>query len=387
MSPRHRRQPQSSLPPIPWLEHREGFPTEAERQALIRRREALQDELLPLLLDGLEPDDPPARRLVRKYGWEEVERAVDVLEEARELPSFVADEATFFRLYRHRFARFGGQRPFYQGQELEAIQEEHLGYYLERIKSDPHAKMNPREKEIEDLLLAGWRTWEDITPPAAPPRPAGFRSPAPASYREPLASILAWGTDLDWKRIEGEAGHAERWSRRAHELERMALDPGLLDGWPGEAQSWAPWHALQLLGALGAWQSIPALARLSGCPNDWLSDLLPDVWARMGMEAEPVLWMVLEDTASPPARRGLAAEALTLLVEQEPLLSGKMARGFGQLLQKTLPGDPALNAYLIHFTRELGELDRIRPIARAAFEEQRVDLKIITPEDLEEEQA
>ena len=165
----------------------------------------------------------------------------------------------------------------------------------------------------------------------------------------------------------------------------MSLDPGLLDGWPGDSQSWAPWHALQLLGALEAWQSVPALAELSGRPNDWLSDLLPEVWARMGMAVEPVLWVMLENTSAPLQRRGLAAEALTFLVEDEPLLSGKIAQGFGQIVQKVKPCDPALNAYLIHFTQEIGELERIRPIIDSAFEEQRVDEEIITPEDLEAE--
>jgi hypothetical protein len=192
--------------------------------------------------------------------------------------------------------------------------------------------------------------------------------------------------DLDLERIEDEADKPELWLSYLPSLERMVFDPGLLDRWPGEAQSWAPWHALELLGALGAWQSIPALAALSGRPNDWLSDLLSEVWARMGMTAEPILWMLLEDPASSAQRRGLAAEALVFLVEEEPLLSGKLALGFGQIVQKVQPCDPTLNAYLIHFTQEIGELERIRPIIEAAFDEQRVDEKIITPEDLEWEE-
>jgi hypothetical protein len=105
----------------------------------------------------------------------------------------------------------------------------------------------------------------------------------------------------------------------------------------------------------------------------------------MGMAVESVLWVLLEDTNTPAERRGLAAEALTLLLEYEPLLSGKIAQGFGQIVQKVQPCDPTLNAYLIHFTRGIGELERIRPIVEAAFEEQRVDEEIITQEDLEEE--
>jgi len=56
-----------------------------------------------------------------------------------------------------------------------------------------------------------------------------------------------------------------------------------------------------------------------------------------------------------------------------------------QIVGKAQLCDPTLNAYLIHFTQEIGELERIRPIVEAAFEEQRVDEEIITQEDLEEE--
>jgi len=87
----------------------------------------------------------------------------------------------------------------------------------------------------------------------------------------------------------------------------------------------------------------------------------------MGMAVEPVLWVLLEDTNTPTERRGLAAEALTFLVKDEPLLGGKIAQGFGQIVKKAQPCDPTLNAYLIHFTRGIGELERIRPIVESAF--------------------
>ncbi len=96
--------------------------------------------------------------------------------------------------------------------------------------------------------------------------------------------------------------------------------------------------------------------------------------------------MLLEDTASTTQRRGLAAEALTFLSEDEPLLSSKVAQGFGQIIQKAQPANFTLNAYLIHFAQEIGELERILPIAEAAFDEERVDLEIITPEDLDGEE-
>ena len=383
MSQHHRRQ--SISQPISWLAHRTGFPSEAERQALIRRREELRDELLRIMHDNYGPDDPPGRQLVQKYGWEEVEWAIAMIDKSMEMTSFIASETHSYRLYRYSYARFGGQRPFYSYPDHSTIEDEDLDLHIERFRAGRTSSKKPREQELDDLLLLGWLTWEDITPKAIPPHPGNFKSPTPATYREPAAALLTWGTDLDLERVENEAEMPERWLSQLPALERMALDPGLLDGWPGDPQSWAPWHALHLLGALEAWQSAPALAALSGQPNDWLSDLLPIVWARMGMAVEPVLWVLLDDTNTTAQRRGLAAEALTFLVKDEPLLAGKIAQGFGQIVQKVQPCDPTLNAYLIHFTRGSGELERIRPIVESAFAAQRVDEEIITQEDLEED--
>jgi hypothetical protein len=44
-----------------------------------------------------------------------------------------------------------------------------------------------------------------------------------------------------------------------------------------------------------------------------------------------------------------------------------------------------LNAYLIYFTKIIGELKRIRPIIESAFADHRVDEQIITQADLGEE--
>jgi hypothetical protein len=66
-------------------------------------------------------------------------------------------------------------------------------------------------------------------------------------------------------------------------------------------------------------------------------------------------------------------------------LSGKIAQGFGQIVQKAQPCDPTLNACLIYFTKMIGEVKRIRPIIESAFADHRVDEHIITQADLGEE--
>jgi len=158
MSPHHRRQ--SISQPISWLAHRTGFPSEAERQALIRRREKLRDELLPVLLQNYGPDDPPGRQLVQKYGWEEVEWAIAMIDKSMEMTSFIASETHSYRLYRHSYARFGGQRPFYSYPEHSAIEDEDLDFHIERFRAGRISSKKPREQELDDLLLLDWLTWK-----------------------------------------------------------------------------------------------------------------------------------------------------------------------------------------------------------------------------------
>jgi hypothetical protein len=61
MSLRHHRPSQPITQPIPWLEHRTGFPSDTERQALIRRREALQAELLPMPISAASGSSIPMK--------------------------------------------------------------------------------------------------------------------------------------------------------------------------------------------------------------------------------------------------------------------------------------------------------------------------------------
>ena len=162
----------------------------------------------------------------------------------------------------------------------------------------------------------------------------------------------------------------------------MALDPLLLDGWPADPASWAPWYALQLLGELGAVESAYSLSELADIENDWLSDLLPEIWAGMGPAVEPFLWMIFEDSAHSTKKRGLAANALQLLAGEEFALRGKVVDAFGRLIANPST-PPALNAYLVHFLGQLEAQGVLRPVIEAAFAENRIDTEIIELEDME----
>lgn len=364
----------TALPQIEWLKHRTGYPSPEEREAIIQLRREISSELLLLMIAKVSPESPRAQALFKKYGREEVIRATEKIDEGMELPSFVGDEAHSYRDYRLRYARFGAGLKFFSSKELDELYMEHAEQF-----------MSDEENETGKLLLIGWREWDDITPPAIPPRPADYAAPAPASYPAPINELLEWGDDL--KRSHQFANEAElaQWRKYIPALTRMALDPGLLNGWPSETASWAPWHAIHMLGELEAWESAPALAPLADLENDWLSDHLPHIWADMGRQVEPSLWMILENSSASAIQRSLAAQSLQMMANDNEALEDRLIHGFEKILKNEKTFDPTLNAYLLYFLKQMEALDKIPETIDAAFEQGRVDLDIFTPEDLKED--
>jgi hypothetical protein len=323
-------------------------------------------------------DKAKLQALVRKYGIVEVERASNALGATiDQIATFIADDAKSYREYRHRYGRFGTGLKFYTSRELNGVFETSLKSIEETDNLD-------KVSEINKLALFDWRDWEDITPPAIPPRPADFTAPTPASYPAPINELLEWGDDLNRSHDFKDEADFLLWKKYIPALTRMALDPGLLNGWPGEKASWAPWHAIHVLGILEAWESAPALAELANLENDWLSDHLPHIWAEMGMEVEPSLWMILEDPSASEKQRGLAAEAFQMMTKENEAMERKVIDGFEKVLKNTTKFNPVVNAYLIHFLNEMEVVDEIWDTVQQAFDEERVDLEIITPDDLEE---
>jgi len=369
---------QMGIQPIEWLKHRTGYPSPEEREKIINMRRELFAEMIGLMVMDIKPDERQVYALARKYTAEEVERATRVFRDGMDLPSFVADDAKSYREYRRRYARFGAGLKYYNAREMDEL-------YLTHIKSMAEARDLNVEDGLDKLLLFGWREWEDITSPAIPLRPDDFIVPEPASYPTPVNKLLEWGDNLGTSHdVVDEADHMN-WRKYIPALTRMALDQGLLNGWPTEKASWAPWHAIHMLGTLQAWESAPALAGLADLENDWLSDHLPHIWADMGVEVEPSLWVILENASASKKQRGLAAQSLSMMTEDNEAMENKVIRGFEKLLGNTKVYDPAVNAYLIHFLREMEAVDEIRETVETAFDEDRVDLNIITPDDFDED--
>lgn len=382
MSRRKRHQPTEDHQ-IEWLKHRTGYPSTEEREKIIHLREQLAFEVISLAVVHASPDDPRYRELIKKYGQQEVSRALQSFKEGMDHPSHVADDATSYRDYRLRYSRFGEGLPFYTPKEVDALYEEHAKSFKETF-SRTGSIIGDKETEPERLLLTGWRNWEDITPPAIPPRPANFTCPPPSSYASPVSELLEYGSDLKKEYNVLEPVISNKWQKNIPALTRMALDPGLINGWPSESASWAPWHAIHILGLVEAWESAPALAELADLENDWLSDHLPHIWADMGAQAEPTLWMFVETSTVSTKIRALAAEGLSMMTNDNEAMQNKIVKGFERILQNAKTFNPTLNGYIISFLNNMQAIDEVYSAIDGAFEQNRVDLDIISPEDLYE---
>lgn len=365
---------------IEWLRHRTGYPTAEEREKILELRRKLSVELIGLAISRADSDDPRIRALINKYGKDEVMRAEQTFRESFDAPSLIADDARSNRDYRLRYSRFGAGLPFFTVKQRDELYENYAQKF--RDESENAVKDGPSVEEVEKLLLIDWRSWEDLTPPSIPPRPDDYRAPQPGSYPASIAELLEWGNDLNKHHDFADEQEYLHWKKFMPALTRMALDPGLLHGWPSESASWAPWHAIHALGNLQAWESAPALAELADLEDDWLSDHLPHIWADMGREAEPILWMLLDDRSASTKRRGLAAEGLYKMTEDNEMLYNKVVKGFEKILENETMFDPTLNGQLISFLRSMDALEEAALTIQEAFDQNRVDLDIITPDDL-----
>jgi len=363
---------------IEWLNHREGYPTPEEREAIIQMRKELMFEIIQLMIVNAPKEDSHHQALITKYGADEVLLAFDRLQKNMGHYTRTASDVNGRRSYREGFARFGAGLQYYTPQEIEDLLDKHLAWLKDNMLQQ-RSLVVKGHSSVEHLLLSGWQDWADFTPLAIPPRPADFDCPAPGSYSSPVSKLLAYGPDLNLQYDLSDP----KWRKAIPALTRMALDPGLLHGWPSESASWAPWHAIHILGLLEAGESAPALAQLADLEDDWLSDHLPHIWADMEPGSIPSLWMILEDRTASTKTRGLAAEALYNLAEDDEAMTRLVTKGFGKILQWETNFDPRLNGYLISFLKDMeGAVDELEDEITDAFEAGCVDESYVTFEDV-----
>jgi len=174
----------------------------------------------------------------------------------------------------------------------------------------------------------------------------------------------------------------KRWRAELPDLLRMALDPGLLRGWPGEASSWAPYHALHVLGRVRAHECAAALFPLLDQEDDWLSDRLAVVWPQMGPPAEPPLWGYLADPAHGADQRGVVALALGNMATAHPHRRDEIVSRLAQLLAASPAAEATANAFVVEILSRLNAVEQAE-IIREAFAQNRVDPTYVQPHDVD----
>jgi hypothetical protein len=355
-----------------------AYPSPAERWRIIQRREKLLQQLIPLFLEGsgIEPNLGLAQ-LAQKHGPQETTIVMNAFLRSSTTREFIGEESQLYRIYRWTFARFGGDRRFLDRREYEESVVEHGRISAARqFRSRVRRRPGRRERELYDLTLVGVYFWEDITPLAVPPTPADFGAPAPGNYGYPVRDLLGWGWNLDDERTAQAARNTAKWRPASPDLVRMVFDEGLLSGWPGKARSWAPYHALHMLGYLRAHEHAGKLLALMDRENDWLSDRLPVVWGQMGPEAESPLWDYLDDRGHHPEKRALMLVGLKAIAENHPKRRPKIVEELIYRLQKAPAHDAELNAYIVYLFDQMEAVEASEAIDDA-FEQDRVDTSII----------
>ena len=376
---KRKRKPRNKRPTLQAKE--KPYPSSAERERIIERRDKLLRELVEALIVH-QGDIRRIDKLARRYGPQEVQLVLSTFQQRASSAELIGEEASTYRAYRRAFARSGGDKAFLSMQEYSDLSFEHGKLHAERVlKSVVFRRPSAREREMRDTLFVGAALWEDITPPAVPPRPPDFASPAPGEYDYPARQLLDWGWDLDEERAKNNARNVSKWRPAIGDLARMALDDGLLNGWPGERASWAPYHALNMLGYLRAHQVAGGLFPLFGQENDWLSDRLAEMWGQMGPQAEPPLWDYLSDDEHDPNGRSVVMLGLMNIAKANP---GRRSGAVGKLaglLQRSSADDTKANAYIVHILNRLEATEAAETIAEA-FEQGKVDRRIVDPESI-----
>lgn len=360
---------------------RSGYPTPAERERILKRRHELLRELIAVLAFGGSEVDREMIHLMRRYGAREVQIVGDAFQKTARERDLIGEEAYLYRVYRHAFARFGGTRPYLSKAEYERLSFEYTMLYGERTIGATGPE-SPRERELYDLLLLQPDYWADITPPAVPSRPPDLNAPSPGQYGDPVRELFNWGWKLDLDRIASSASDTDKWQPTIPDLLRMVLDPGLLEGWPGELSSWAPYHGLHLLGLLGADACASQLLALLDVGNDWLSDRLPTIWTQMGPGAEPPLWEYLNDRTKDGEQRAIALKGLISIAQTRPERRSDVVNRLVRILNRSPADEAPINGHIVRLLDEIQAVEAAESIARA-FSQDRVDIGLIGPDQVD----
>ena len=362
------------------------YPSPAEREKIIETRLKLA-ETLGELRATIAPEEchKAVETLAEQHGPDTIQRILQKVVNPPYQELLLGGEARLYRDYRHAFARFGGERPLLDKAEYEAETFTYTKIVAKRLirSAIPFLgkKRSNRERELHDRLLIQAAYWEDITPPAPPSPPTTFTAPPQGDYNAPINQLLRWG----WDAVETDTTENEAvmnlTAQDGPQLVEMILAEGLLAGWPGDEATWAPYHALGILGQLRAYGQAADLIDLLGRKNDWLSDRVPGVWGQMGPAAEPALWAYLDDKEHPAEKRGYVLVGLYHIATNFPERRDEIVEKMIDLLRQGSPHDETGNGYLVYVLDHLKAIEA-KSVILEAFRQNKIDPAIMQVGDV-----
>jgi tetratricopeptide (TPR) repeat protein len=163
-------------------------------------------------------------------------------------------------------------------------------------------------------------------------------------------------------------------------LIEMAVDEELHNADSDSAEVWAPLHAIQLLGELGAAEAVEPLLPLFGrVDDDYLAEALPDAFGGLGASAVAPLRALLFDRTQDVWARVRVAESLGKIGQRHPETRPDVVSTLVARLDPTesqVPDDEILNGSVISDLLDLKAVEAA-PAIRQAFAEDRVDTSIV----------
>ncbi|HEU4324666.1 MAG TPA: hypothetical protein VFS21_16095 [Roseiflexaceae bacterium] len=165
-------------------------------------------------------------------------------------------------------------------------------------------------------------------------------------------------------------------------LLELATDVNLLHEEPPVC--YAPIHALRLLGELPGVEMIDPLIREIPIELAYEDEKLPQMWgeempqmiARIGVEAAAPLWALVDDSERSVAHRTIGLIALGYLATTAPETRDEVAAGLRERLATA--EDPTLVAYLLIAMADVGMSD-MYPEAMRLFRAGKVDQRYLPP--------
>ncbi len=165
----------------------------------------------------------------------------------------------------------------------------------------------------------------------------------------------------------------------------MATDQTLHDADQDSPDVWAPLHAIQILGEIGAAEAVePLIPLLSREDDDYLAEILPECFGRIGKPALAPLRAFLQDRSQGVWARGTAAHALKEIAERHPDLRSEAIAALVSRLdpaESQTADDETLNGLVISDLLDIKAAEAL-PAIRQAFDDDRVDRRIVRPDDV-----